>query len=235
MRETWRSHLLHNELEKIEHYFTKQQIQNLGIYQFGVFGGDSMREIKYIFKRNNIHINKFYGFDVFTGMPKETNEPIFQNSWNPDIEPDAFNVLKKLNVSTINECVKNIKKTLIDLNIQFETNTEHEIYAGLVQETIHIANKDNKLQPALYIDFDMDIYSPTKYVFEYMLKNKLILEGTLIGYDDWGGTPNFTTFGDGESRAHKEIIEQYGIQLFLCSQIGNEFPNVHNIWRVEKL
>lgn len=235
MRETWRSYLLFNELTKLNYYFSSDEINNLGVYQFGVFNGDSMREIKHIFNANKININTLYGFDVFTGMPKETQEPIFQDSWNPDIKPDEFNVLKKLNVQSVDDCIKVIKDSLIKLNLEFNTNTDIQIYGGLVQETIHKANQNNHLKPALYIDFDMDIYSPTKYVFEYMLNNKLILEGTLIGYDDWGGTPNFETFGDGESRAHKEIIDQYGIELSLCSQIGQQFPHVHNIWRVEKI
>lgn len=235
MRETWRSYLLSNELTKINYYFSNEEIKNFGVYQFGVFNGDSMREIKHIFYRNHIDINTLYGFDVFTGMPKETEEPIFQDCWNPDLHPDAFNVLKKLNVNSVEECISTINKSLLDLNSKFNTNTKIEIYGGLVQDTVHIANKNNNLKRALYLDFDMDIYSPTKYVFEYFLNNKLIVEGTLIGYDDWGGTPNFETYGDGESRAHKEIIEQYGIEMSLCSQYGSQFPHVHNIWRVEKI
>ena len=68
--------------------FEKEELIDYDVYEFGVFRGDSMREIASLLNKHKIEVNKFYGFDVFTGMPKETAEPIFQESWDPDILPN---------------------------------------------------------------------------------------------------------------------------------------------------
>ena len=86
---SWRTSLLDVAVND-HNSFEKEELVNYDVYQFGVFNGGSMKEIASILNRHKIEVNNFYGFDVFTGMPKETAEPIFQDSWNPDIFPDEF-------------------------------------------------------------------------------------------------------------------------------------------------
>jgi hypothetical protein len=228
MRETWRSSLLNNTF-KNNNAFSNEQLINKDVYQFGVFNGDSMAEISNIMKNNNIAINNFNGYDVFSGMPKETEEPIFQDSWNPDKEPDAFNVVKKFCLNNTEQVVEVIENSLYNFN----NNYKYKIFNGLVEDTL--PQSKSVIKPAFYVDIDLDIYSPSKFVLDYMLENKLITEGTLIGYDDWGGTPNFENYEFGESRAHKEVCDKYNLTVKKIAQVGNTFPNVHNIWIVEKI
>lgn len=210
--------------------FSKEELREYNVYQFGVFRGDSMREIASLLNKHQIEVNKFYGFDVFTGMPKETAEPIFQDSWNPDIFPDEFNVLKYMNLESSQDCAAQIQTEVQSIFKQKESKTNVSIIAGLVEETLP---KQDNLKPAFYVDFDLDIYSPTKYAFNYLMENKLIVPGTLIGYDDWGGTPGFENFEDGESRAHKEIIDEWGISMNKLYQCGSDYPHVQTVWIVE--
>ena len=67
------------------------------------------------------------------------------------------------------------------------------------------------------------------------MENKLIVPGTIIGYDDWGGTPDFDTFKYGESRAHKEIIDEWGIKMTKLLQNGNAYPHVQTVWIVQEV
>ncbi len=213
--------------------FSKEELVDMDVYQFGVFTGESMREIASILSRHKIQINSFYGFDVFTGMPKETAEPIAQPSWDPDIEPDTFNAVKQLNLDSVEECVIRLETEVKNIFNKNNNKSNISIFPGLVQETIE-KNGDN-FKPAFYVDFDMDIYSPTKYAFDYLVRNNLIVRGTLIGYDDWGGTPGYKEMLDGESRAHREITQEYGIKMTKIFEMGNSFPHVQNVWIVEEV
>ena len=212
--------------------FSKEELMHMDVYQFGVFTGDSMKEIASILCKHKIELCYFYGFDVFTGMPKETAEPIAQPSWDPDIEPDAFDAVKKLELNSPEECANKITREVENIFSRNNNTSAVKIFPGLVEETL---SKQKDLAPAFYVDFDLDIYSPTKHAFDYLAKNNLIVKGTIIGYDDWGGTPGYQEMLDGESRAHREIVEQYGFKINKIFEIGQGFPNVQSIWVVEEV
>ena len=213
--------------------FDKKDLKNFDIYEFGVFRGDSMVELSALFNKHKIHVNKFHGFDVFSGMPKETAEPIFQKSWDPDILPDEFNVMSyDETLKTPEECAEVVREKAQHVLDMGNNPTKVNVVAGLVEETL---SKQEDLKPAFYVDFDLDIYSPTKYAFNYLMENKLIVPGTIIGYDDWGGTPEFDNFKYGESRAHKEIIDEWGIKMTKLLQNGNAFPHVQTVWIVQEV
>jgi hypothetical protein len=228
---SWRSSLLDIAINDFK-TFDNEELINYDVYQFGVFNGGSMKEIASILNKHKIQVNTFYGFDVFTGMPKETAEPIFQDSWNPDIFPDEFNVLKYMNLQTPEDCADHIEQEVQNIFIGKDNKSKVSVVAGLVEDTLP---NQKDLKAAFYVDFDLDIYSPTKYTFDYLMQNKLIVPGTLIGYDDWGGTPGFEEFKDGESRAHKEIVDKWRIKIAKLYQNGNSYPHVQTVWIVEEL
>ena len=72
---------------------------------------------------------------------------------------------------------------------------------------------DGSFRPAAYVDIDADLYNSTFDALDFPFEHKIITEGTLIGYDDWGDTDLWTA---GESRAHKEIMEKHGAA---CAQV----------------
>ena len=191
-----------------------------------------MKEIANILSKHKKDVSAFRGFDVFTGMPKETAEPIWQESWNPDILPDEFNVVKYWGLKTPEECAERVQTQVQDIYTSKQKETNVSVVAGLVEETLPV---QENLKPALYVDFDLDIYSPTKFAFNYMMENNLIVPGTIIGYDDWGGTPGFEEMKDGESRAHREIIEEYGIGMQKLYQHGSTYPHVQTVWIVTEV
>ena len=162
-------------------------------------------------------------------MPKETEEPIFDPSWDPDIQPDAFNSVIRMNMNSPDECASHIQK-----NVQSSfTDSNVSVVAGLIQDTLP---KQKNLKKSFYIDFDFDIYSPTKFAFNYLMENNLIVEGTIIGYDDWGGTPDSNIFKYGESRAHKEICDQWGLEVEKLYEVGVGYPHgKQNVWIVRNV
>tara|TARA_A100001234_G_scaffold207234_1_gene204299 strand:- start:517 stop:1212 length:696 start_codon:yes stop_codon:yes gene_type:complete len=209
--------------------FDSESVSEMDVYQFGVFRGDSMRETAKILLKHKLSPRKYWGYDVFSGMPKETAEPIFQPSWDPDQMPDEFNVMSYVEeFNTPEECAAGIEPTVQSVFDAKGSSTKVDIVAGLVEDTL----SKQDLKPAFYVDFDLDIYSPTKYAFKYMMDNNLIKVGTIVGYDDWGGTPEFESFKYGESRAHKEICDEYGLEMEMVLQNGNQFPHVQTVWVV---
>jgi len=212
--------------------FTPEQIANMDVYEFGVFTGGSMLEIAEIIGKLKLPISTFWGFDVFTGMPKELAEPIYQDDWDPDKKPDTFNAVLHTGSTSPEQVAAKIQydtQNILNYNL---VPTQAKIVAGLVEQTLPA---QHNLKPAFYVDFDMDIYSPTYAAFDYLMANKLIVPGTIIGYDDWGGTPDYETFGNGESRAHKEITDKYGLGITKIYQEGPGFPHVQTIWQVDKV
>ena len=227
---SWRGYTL-PQLIKKHNSFSSEELLNMDVYEFGVFNGDSMIEIAGILNNEEIEINNFYGFDVFTGMPKETAEPIFQEAWDPDIMPDAFNALLRLGIDTQEGVATHIQNQVQEVFDSSNKKTKVSIIAGLVEESMQNRDGYNK---AFYVDFDLDIYSPTRYAFEFLVKNNLIVPGTMIGYDDWGGTPH-ENFEHGESRAHKEISDLYGIKMTKLYEGGQGPPHLQTVWLVDEV
>jgi hypothetical protein len=164
------------------------------------------------------------GFDVFSGMPNEPAEQIFQDAWLSG----NFNAMVDFNAKSPREYADLLENRLSNAFPKIR----YKIYDGLVENTLE-ENKD-ELPVAFYIDFDMDIYSPTRYAFDFLVSHNKIVEGTLIGYDDWGGAPH-DNFQHGESRAHKEICDKYNIDAVKLAEQDNGWPHKHNVWRIESI
>ena len=71
--------------------------------------------------------------------------------------------------------------------------------------TRHLAT-ERQMAPALYVDLDCDLYSSTATALEWLVMSRLIVPGTILGYDDW------TTGGEGgQQRAHAEMVRKHGL------------------------
>ena len=230
MSNSWRGYVLPNLFNKYN-TFSQEDIGSMSMYQFGVLDGDSMKELSKMFCALEVPINSFYGFDVFTGMPKENAEPIFQEAWDPDIMPDVFNAVKRLNLTSPQEVASYIQNQVQEIYDNKGYSTNVSVVPGLVEETMQTVGGYKK---AFYVDFDLDIYSPTKYAFDYLAKNGLITKGTFVGYDDWGGTPH-NNFEHGESRAHKEVSDEYGIKMTKIYEGGQGDPHLQTVWIVDEV
>jgi hypothetical protein len=59
--------------------------------------------------------------------------------------------------------------------------------------------------PALLVHIDCDLYASTLDAFKFLLKNKLIVKGTLVAYDEFQSTND--PLSGGESKAHLEFFQ----------------------------
>lgn len=196
------------------------------IYEFGVYSGESVYDIKNIYDSRNIPIRKFFCFDSFEGLPEEKNEPIFQECW----AKGNFNAQEKFNVNSVEECIKAVD-SVIRQNAKFK---DELVYIPGFYENVLIDDIVQKydMRPAKFVDMDADIYTSTYIALDFMMRNRLIIPGTIIAYDDWGGTPDWEFNLTGESRAHKEICDKYNMHCELIRQFGSQFPHVQTVFIV---
>ena len=61
-----------------------------------------------------------------------------------------------------------------------------------------------RMRPALYVDFDCDLYSSTYHALDWLATHGLLEAGTILGYDDWS-----TGGAGGQQRAHAELTAKH--------------------------
>ena len=74
------------------------------------------------------------------------------------------------------------------------------------------------LEPARYVDIDVDLYGSAFDALDFMFRNGLMVQGTLLGYDDWWVLPCLnksvqSPLDAGEGRAHREIATKYDVEF----------------------
>lgn len=77
------------------------------------------------------------------------------------------------------------------------------------------------LGPAMYVDIDCDLYESSAAALTFMLRHRLIVPGTVVGYDDWWvlpcgpGAEDVSPLQVGEGRAHAEAAARFDVE-FVC-------------------
>lgn len=189
------------------------------IYQFGVYTCDSIWALLHL-----VDCTTLWGFDSFQGLPQELNEPVYQDGWNKE----GFDARKHFKVNSTEECIKRTAEHIVSFN-HFPTNIN--LIPGFYEEVLtDDLVREAKMQPALYVDIDCDLYSSTKTVLNWMLRNKLLVKGSVIGFDDWGGTRNFDLCLDGESRAFREIVQEFDLDVELLFNDNGLYPHAQRIY-----
>ena len=162
-------------------------------YEFGVFKGNSMRNINSI-----ITPEIFWGFDSFEGLPNTLTERI--HDWHKG----AYRADPRVELSRYYS------------NFRFIAG----YYNNSLKD--EIVNKYG-MRPASYVDIDCDLYESTITALDFMFRNKLISVGTIIGYDDFWAIPcgnqNVMPLDVGEGRAHLEISKKYLVD-FECVNLA---------------
>jgi hypothetical protein len=206
-------------------YNFKNVADKQGFYEFGVFSGKSMIEMLDIFNGAKVALTHVYGFDSFQGIPKCKEEPTWDIAWNEG----EFNSCDYLGVEDPKEAAQ-----LICEEVKQSLYSEDQIikfHEGFFKDSFPTVEK-NTLVPALFIDMDVDIYSSAKEALEFLMSNNLIKVGTVINYDDWGGSPHNNQFKTGESRAHKEICDKYNLECSIIRDLRPTGPRAYEVTKV---
>ena len=208
--------------------FLRLPLEGEDLYEFGVASGKSMVEIINCLKDKKLSFNCFHGFDSFIGMPQCSVEPLWQGEW----AEGNFNSQEMYGCSSVESTIEYLTENISPC--LYEDTQLLKFIPGFYKDSLPLVDVES-LRPAAIIDIDCDLYSSTYEVLDFMAKNRLIKEGTILIYDDWGGSPGFETHSDGESKAHKEICEKYGIDAQLLLSVGNSFPHVHTFFVVRSI
>lgn len=177
-----------NEVGEIAHLIP----QNLHFCEFGVYTGDSTKTILNLLSDNGIGFSKVFGFDSFIGLPKVDNE------WISDDWVEG-------NFSAINH----FQLSLHDTKNKLREIIGHEIVLidGWFSDTL---NKDciqrYNIGKVGFVNIDVDLYSSTCQVLDFLFQNQLLSPGTIIRYDDWRTGAEWET---GNSKAHQEKRNEY--------------------------
>ena len=166
-------------------------------FEVGVFQGESVSMFYDLYKKHlNIENTLFYGFDSFEGLPEETKDKNNPSGWNKG----AFNMS-----GNIPECLNRDK--IITVKGFFSESLTQDFAATLNQKIglLHI---------------DCDLYTSSYEALDFCFKNNLIIPGTIIMYDDWGGyhEKQVDEFECGEGLAHKQILEKYNKKCIFKSK-----------------
>ena len=172
----------------------KTDLSNSDIYQFGISDGRSFKLIWKLLTKAGLEPNKVWGFDSFQGLPN--SEAVWSKG--------EYNAQEILNLPNTEAVINYILSTITP-----NQRARSELIAGFYKNilTLDLATTKN-MKPAAWVDIDVDLYSSAKEALNFMAANKLICPGTIIGYDDWGGTKEFQ---GGESLAHREFCKEWTV------------------------
>jgi len=206
-------------------------------FSFGVFTGRNLRVLAPFLARKEM-ANVVWGFDSFRGIPEDAppQHPGFHGrdhgrvyanminhnaSWKTRamgaFAPGQFSAVQAAGAGNIDEAMRTVSRYVASDNVQFVPGFFNEsLTASLAAQ--------RAMRPAMYVDIDVDIYLSTYQALDWLCASGLLINGTVIGYDDFNqGLPPkvFSTadFLEGEARAHREIGVKWGLQMRLVRSV----------------
>ena len=163
--------------------------------EFGVMEGNSLLDFYDSYEESNTN-GCFFGCDSFLGLPEEMDDE--HSPWRTGQFTTDGKIYPALS-----------------------SNSDINIVDGWFSDTLNellLPRFENKKIGIAHID--CDIYTSTVEVLEFLVKNDLFCDGSILLYDDWGayrssGLSEDYEYKVGEARAHKEMIEKYDLNFEL--------------------
>lgn len=177
---------------------------NKDIYQFGVYTGTGLKKIGTRVKG----FGHLWGFDSFRGIPDEPKAE--QVYWTNDFRQGGYSAADALGVYNLTALMHNVARYIDRPNMTLVPGFFNEsLNADLLQRY--------RLQPALHVDVDVDIFTSTLQCLSWMFENRLIVPSTFVRYDDWPnvnathGKAAGTTFY-GQKKAHALLTQRFNVE-----------------------
>ena len=181
----------------------------MDIYVFGVFQGLSIQGTIKTLLAHNVTFNTLWGFDSFAGLPTESGA-LDNYKTNIPWTAGAFSTASLFGAATTaaqaeEKLLERLITTTGYKRIKFVRGFYNESLPALAA-TASGRHRLRKMQPAMIVDIDCDIYECTIEALEFMLRRRLLVVGTFVYYDDWRPA------NEGEVKAHHELTAKYGIK-----------------------
>ena len=193
----WRQQLpaIFSELQKSD-----IAVRDGQVYEFGLFRGDSMRTLRRMAPFSHA---RTYGFDSFEGLPRDFAQNERRQWHSGQFRADPRSSL------------------LRDLD---STEAPIHFVAGFFDKSLSEPGLVRRLDmgPAKYVDIDVDLYSSTVTLLDFLFSHRLLVPGTVVGYDDFWSTscsadsPAVASpLTNGEGRAHLQAAHRFNA-TFTC-------------------
>lgn len=171
------------------------------LYQVGVFTGQSMFAISNALKKSNVPFHKFWGLDSFAGIPFEKDRSYLPTETQKLWSEGKYNAADRFGAKTFEEQTSILNYYINDERADWIRGFYNESLTGTLK-------MERDLREAMYIDIDCDIYMAAKQALSWFFQQKLVVPGTIIGFDDWeSGGPG------GEQRAHLEVLKEFNVTV----------------------
>ena len=170
-------------------YLAKNNVDVLdkSIYEFGVWCGASMVRVRECMIAVGLVCKSMFAFDSFCGLPNE----------DPDIEQSgAWHLGGWSSKGYMKE--PDIGKVIVRIQemVEFGKIPTAFIPGFFVDSLTPELLKQHDFRPAAFVDVDVDLYISAKQCLAWLFESGLVIPGTLIGYDDWGGTEEYKGGGE---------------------------------------
>ena len=192
------------------------------VYLYGIWSGTSTRFISEYLQENQIQYGKMFGFDSFTGFPKEGGQHYLDKRGNvvSRFNEGEFSSAELYDCSVVR---------VVDIITKGIKNKRLKFIPGFFSDTLNgDLLKKEVMNPASFIEIDVDLYTSTQNALEFMFGNHLIIPGTVIYFDDWGATKQYK---GGESLAWKEAIEKHSVDVIEIYS-GGLRQSVQKVFRI---
>jgi hypothetical protein len=126
-------------------------------HEYGCASLSTMKRALNVFKTHNKPIGRVFGFDSWLGLPDTKHEEWFHRDWMPG----SFCGLKEFGVNTIEELLPLLHK---------EVGDDVIFVNGWYKDTLNKETAEKyKMAQAGYVNIDVDLYSSTKEVLNFLL------------------------------------------------------------------
>jgi len=151
----------------VGHYLVRFRPRLGHVYCFGCAHRDTVTHLVSGFRNRGLRLPFMHFFDSFEGLPAEAagldRPPVWEVGAFSNPQSDFESILQGLDLA----------------------DDGYHIHPAWFRETLRPALvEDGTFQPAVYVDIDADLFVSMVDVLDFLLSPRLIVPGTLIGYDD---------------------------------------------------
>ena len=204
-------------------------LEHLDVYQFGVYTGGSMAGQVELLRSLQVSFGTLWGFDSFVGLPAENLTLASARRPRNVLEgqhwaPGSWSAADSLQTSSFETLRQHILRTVGRRKSEGRTELVRGFFANSLTAALA---RERRLQPALYVDVDSDLYISAMQCLDWLFCSGLMVERvTIVRYDDWSG-PDNPVSRYGEKRAHGDISKRHRV-VWEFASLGTQFYRVHS-------
>ena len=85
-----------------------------------------------------------------------------------------------------------------------------------------------RIQPAMLVDLDCDLYESTMQAMEFLLEERLLVRGSIVYFDDWRKP------GEGMKKAYAQLSREWGLEWKILGRINGRDDYLQQLLRCRR-